>query len=345
MNPRLPRRIHPLAVLAGAVAGCSAAAQETPYDLEKAGWYVRAGAYYQMGLSVSVQQISPPPPPQAGIYDNGYVLPDVNNGADDLTWNWGYDDAGQLVDGSLQLSRIVGQQPVTGLSGFGDANLFGPEILVGFEFYRFDLGKRDGQFGFELGFRYGSYSGNDQSSVESLVRQETDRYDLGGIVPPLPPYSGNANTAGPLISLTPVSQPSVDALATTSLATDLSADFYTARFGAWFLVPITPKFSAAASVGFTSIYAYGNADFTETSVYSSPLIPNTSRKASQNEGDWLPGAYMQVRGTYWIREWIGLYGSAEWSWNGALRIQGLEYEAEFDFGLTYGFSGGVQLTF
>ncbi|MBX3735015.1 MAG: hypothetical protein KF791_20760 [Verrucomicrobiae bacterium] len=136
-----------------------------------------------------------------------------------------------------------------------------------------------------------------------------------------------------------------NALATTSLSTDLNADFYTGRFGGWSLVPITSTFATSASLVLTSIYAYGNADFTQTSVYSSPLIPNTAQKVSQNEGDWLPGAYMQVRATYWVREWIGLYGSAEWPRNGALRIQGLNYEAEFDFGLTCVVRGGMQFTF
>ncbi|MBX3731635.1 MAG: hypothetical protein KF791_03470 [Verrucomicrobiae bacterium] len=339
------RPLRPLTLLLAAAAGATATAQETPYDLEKTGWYVRAGAFYQFGLSVSVNATAPPPSPQRGIYDNGYVLPDINNGADDLTWNWGYQDAGQLVDGSIEMSRILGRQPVTGLDGFGDANLFGPEILVGFEFYRFDLGKRTGLFGFELGFRYASYSGNDRTSVESQVLQERNRYDLGGVVAPLAPYSGSANVAGPLISLTPVPQAPISSAATSTLSTDLSADFYTARFGAWLLVPITEKFSTAASAGFTSIYAYGNAEFAQSQDYASPLIPSVTESLGQNKGDWLPGAYMQVRATYWFREWIGAYGSVEWAWNGALRIQGLGYEAVFDFGSTFAVSGGVQVSF
>jgi hypothetical protein len=345
MNSRRLRSQAPLAALAAAATTVSLVAQESPYDLEKTGWYVRAGAFYQFGLSVSVNQLSPPPAPQPGIYDNGYVLKDVNGGADGLTWNWGYQEASQVIDGSIEMSRINGLKQVTTLDGFGDANLFGPEILVGFEFYKFDLGKRDGHFGFELGFRYSTYSGSSSASVQSLVREDRDRYDLGGVVPPLAPYSGHPDIPGPLISLNPVAQPTLTSEATSSLATDLSADFYTGRFGAWFQVPITEKFSTSASIGFTSIYAYGNADFTQANTYSNPLIPNTLHKVSQNEGDWLPGAYMQVRATYWFREWLGVYGGFEWAYNGALRIQGLNYEAVFDFGSTFGVNGGVQLSF
>lgn len=345
MNPRFSRTLRPLAAVAAVAAAFSAVAQESPYDLEKSGWYIRAGAYYQFGLSVSVNTASTPPTPTPGVYDNGYVLKDINNGADDLTWNWGYQDSSQVVDGTLEMSRINGLKNVDSLTGFGDGNLFGPEILVGFEFFRFDIGKRDARFGFELGLRYGSYSGNDRSSVQSDVRQDVDRYDLGGIVPPLPPYSGLYSVAGPLISLTPAAQPSRNAVATSTLATDLTADFYTGRFGAWISVPITEKFSAGFSAGYTTIYAYGTAEFTQTQTYSNPLIPNSNAYQSQNEGDWLPGAYVQIRGSYAIREWLGLYAGVEWSYNGALRIQGLSYEAVFDFGSTFGVNGGVQFSF
>ena len=345
MNPRFSRPLRPLAAAAAVAAGFSVAAQESPYDLEKSGWYVRAGAYYQFGLSISVNTASTPPPPQPGVYDDGYVLNDINGGADGLTWNWGYENASQLVDGSLQMSRLNGLKTVGSLDGFGDANLFGPEVLVGFEFFRFEMGKRDGRFGFEFGFRYGSYSGNDQSSVSSDVSQDVVRYDLGGVVAPLPPYSGNSGTAGPLLSLNGVSQAPRNAQATSSLATDLSADFYTGRFGAWISVPITGKFSAGFSAGFTTIYAYGTAEFTQTETYSNPLIPNTNAYQSQNEGDWLPGTYFQIRGTYAVRDWVGLYAGVEWSYNGALRIQGLSYEAVFDFGSTFAVNGGVSFSF
>lgn len=345
MNSPFPRSWRPLAAAAVVATGVSTAAQESPYDLEKSGWYIRAGAYYQFGLSISVNTVSPPPPPQPGVYDNGFVLPDINNGADDLTWNWGYDETSQLVGDSLQMSRINHLKDVSSLNGFGDANLLGPDILVGFEFYRFQIGKRDGLMGFELGFRYGSYSGNDRSSVQSEVTQDRDLYDLGGIVAPLPPYAGTYQGPGPVISLTPVALPTLDAVATSSLATDLSADFYTGRFGGWMSVPITEKFSAGVSAGFTSIYAYGTANFTQTRTYSNPLIASTTEYQSQNEGDWLPGTYIQIRGTYAIREWIGLYAGFEWSYNGALRIQGLNYEAVFDFGSTFSVNGGANFSF
>lgn len=345
MNPCFLRPLRPLATMAAVAAGFSALAQESPYELEKSGWYVRAGAYYQFGLSISVNTVSTPPPPQAGVYDNGYVLPDISNGAGDLTWNWGYQDTDQLVGDSVQMSRINGMQTVGSLNGFGDSTLIGPELLVGFEFFRFEIGKRDALFGFELGFRHGSYTGSDQSSVQSTVRQDVDLYNLGGVVVPLPPYSGSANVAGPLISLTPVALPSHNAVATSTLATDLSADFYTGRFGAWISVPITEKFSAGFSAGYTTIYAYGTAAFTQTESYSNPLIQNTSGYQSQNEGDWLPGTYVQIRGTYNIRNWLSLYGGFEWSYNGALRIQGLAYEAVFDFGSTFAVNGGVSVSF
>jgi hypothetical protein len=337
---------RPVVLLTSALAaGSGLMAQESPYELEKAGWFIRTGAYLQMGMSVSVSRVVQPAPVTLGIYDNGFVQPDVGQGALGLTWNWGYVDDSQITDGKLELSRVEGLSTVGSLNSFGDENLFGPEVLLGFEFYRFEIKNRPAHFGFELGFRFGSFSGSDQSSVNSDVLLKRDRYDLGGIVPPGAPYVGFPDVPGPLISLTPEGQPTLGSLATSSLATSLDADFYTARFGAWLMVPLTEKWQVAASVGFTSIYAYGTADFTQANTYGNPAFPSTVQSASNSDGDWLPGAYLQFRSSYRILPWMSAYVSAEWATSGSLRINALDYQAQFDFGSTFGASGGLQFSF
>lgn len=337
--------IRPAVLVSGLVAGTRLLAQDSPYDLEKTGWFVRTGAYLQGGMSVSVNRVTPTPPIISGIYDNGFVQPDISQGAQGLTWNWGYQNEAQIIGDQLELSRVEGFATPGSLNNFDSETIFGPEIIVGFDFYQFQIKRRDARFGFELGFRFGTYSGSDQSTVQSDVLMKRDRYDLGGIVPPLPPYSGLPNVAGPLISQTPQPQGTLTSAATSTLHTSVDADFYTARFGAWLDVPLSEKWQVGASAGFTSIYAYGTAHYSETENFANPLFTSSSASESSSRGDWLPGVYFQLRAAYRILPWMSAYGSVEWATNGTLRIDGLDYQTEFDFGSTYGASLGLQFSF
>ena len=328
-----------------ALSVAPALAQDSPYDLEKTGWYIRTGAYIQMGMKLSVGRMGPVAAPTSGIYDNGYVQPDISQGAQGLTWNWGYTDPNQVANGQIQYSRVDNLATVGSLNGFKDPSLFGPEILVGFDFYQFEMLRKNAHFGFELGFRQGSYSGSDQASVGSDVVQQRDAYDLGGITPPLAPYSGSFATPGPLLSLNPTAQPPIASRATSSLSTSLAADFYTARFGAWLTYPLTQKWDLEASLGFTSIYAQGNATFVQNTTYVNPAIPGSLQSAQTSSGDWLPGGYMQVRGEYRVLPWLGIYAGLEVAYNGAFLLNGLGYQAKFDFGANYGGSAGLQFSF
>ncbi|MBN9692997.1 MAG: hypothetical protein J0M24_22365 [Verrucomicrobia bacterium] len=332
-------------LLSGTLTSCSLWAQESPYDLEKAGWFIRTGAYLQTGMSMSVNRVVAPTPITPGLYDNGFVQPDISQGAGGLTWNWGYTDNSQIVGDQLEFSRVEGLATVNSLENFENPTLFGPEILVGFEFYTFEIKNRTARFGFEIGARFGNYSGSDRSSVSSDVALKRDRYSLGGIVPPEAPYFGLPDVPGPLISLTPIPQNTRFSRAHSGLATEFEADFYTARFGAWLNVPLSEKWTVGASLGFTSIYAYGTATFTQVTTYDNPLFVPVTQTARQSEGDWLPGAYLQFRGEYRILDWMSAYLSAECANNGALRINGLDYQAKFDFGFTYGASGGLLFSF
>lgn len=332
-------------LLTGSLNGLCLLAQESPYDLERTGWFVRTGAYIQMGMQASVSRNVPVQPVTPGIYDNGFVQKDISNGAQGLTWNWGYLESSQIVDGGLELGRVEGLSRVNSLDGFQDGTLFGPEVLVGFDFYQFEIRRRDAHLGFEVGLRFGNYSGNDHQSIDSDVVLQRDHYDLGGIVPPLPPYVGFPAVPGPLISLTPQPQTPLLSRATSSLSASMEADFYNARFGMWVTVPLTEKWKVGGSLGFTSIYAYGSADFLETVSYENSAFSDSTRTAHDSKGDWLPGAYAQLRTEYRFLPWLSGYVTVELAHNGGLNIDGLDYQARLDFGSTYGASGGLQFNF
>ena len=106
-----------------------------------------------------------------------------------------YREASQLIDSSIRMSRINGSGGPPRWTA-GDANLFGPEILVGFEF-SIHLGKRDGHFGFERPALRHVFR---QLLRErpGIVREDRDRYDLG-IVPRWPRIPGHRDIPGPLI--------------------------------------------------------------------------------------------------------------------------------------------------
>ncbi|MFM7819076.1 MAG: hypothetical protein ACKPGI_19180, partial [Verrucomicrobiota bacterium] len=55
-----------LAASTATLAGLPLLAQDSPYDLEKAGWYIRTGAYIQMGMKLSVNRTGPVSAPKPG---------------------------------------------------------------------------------------------------------------------------------------------------------------------------------------------------------------------------------------------------------------------------------------
>ena len=169
---------------------------------DSSGWFIRAGAVARFNVNASLGSI--PPASGTGIYDDGYVLPDKGGTASGKTWNWGYKGTNQVVGPVLDMNRFnavpsIGEQDVK-----AGNPLLGGEIIGGYNFTQFEMGRRTARLGFEVGLGYSGFSENLNHSASGTASHTTDRYGMGGIVPPIAPYFGTAQGPGPLINLNPI---------------------------------------------------------------------------------------------------------------------------------------------
>ena len=120
-NFSLPVRRATLGLLAG--LSVQAAVHGQSFDApEPAGWYFRLGAAARFNATATITGSLPPG--GAGVYDDGFVQPDQGGTASGRTWNWGYNNSGQVQADQLVLTRL------DGLATFGrqDLNVPSPNL-------------------------------------------------------------------------------------------------------------------------------------------------------------------------------------------------------------------------
>lgn len=173
------------------------------------------------------------------FYNDGFVRQDASTATDGSTWFWGYDNAGQVVDGSLvfqatgfesirtdRIDTTAGRRADERMSGGGVS--LRADVTTPWSWGPFRIG---GMLGLGVASDSRSYQFANHSTTQ--IRDDyrldyTDRYDLGGVIPPGAPYVGDIGGPGPLIG----NLPSVRGLAPVLLLTDTAvfANDVSARF-------------------------------------------------------------------------------------------------------------------
>jgi hypothetical protein len=336
-----------LALVVGVTAGlalCGAARAQTFDPSDNTGWFLRLGAVARFNVKANVESITPTKPP--GVYDNGFVLPDSGGGGQ--TWNWGFNDDSQSGAGQLVLDRLD-DVPSIGKQDVDVPNpLLGGEIIGGFRFSDLEIGKTKGRFGFEVGFGYSGFSENVNAIVTGTARSTTDSFGLGGIVPPLAPYSGTAAGPGPLISLNPGARTMVvdtPGGTTTDFDGSLEANFYAFRIGPTFEIDLTRRLSLAVGLGYTSVYTDCRLQYDEAVRFTAPGLTGFSHHATINDGDWRVGFYTELRVNYRLFQHLDLFGGFDFQHNSKFTFGDSRYEATVDLGATFGGKAGLTIWF
>lgn len=314
-------------------------------DPDQSGWFVRLGGRVSMGAKAQIRDTQAAPVSVAGAYDNGYVKPDVGGSATS-TWNWGYNSAAQIQGGDLVLQRIDGNPRVGGTAASKDDPRWGGELVSGFEFARFNIGRREARFGFEAGYSYTGLTSSTRAASTATVIETVDHFALNGVLPPVAPYQGTAAGPGPLISLTTSSHTAISSAATASLDSRLESEFHTFRVGPWISVPLSGRLSLGLSAGYATIYANSSWDLTESLSYANPSLPAaTSSSLHANGAHWSPGAYAQLRLEYRLTKHVGIYAGADMQASTGSSVHLPGRDIRYDFGSVYGGVAGVNLSF
>ncbi len=199
-------------------------------------------------------------------YDDGYVLPSSINSAFPVTWNWGYDQAGQIAGNTILMHRSTVSADAPSGAGIDGGN---PQS--GFEFtYDRELGNRDKlHYGLEAAVNYMNLSLKDTTTFSGNVSTLTDAYPFtpGTTPPPTPPaYQGSFAGPGFLLGNTPVSTTTTSILGGATIVDqrNYNADIWGFRLGPYAEYPLNQNIDLWLSGGLAVAVADGSASWTET---------------------------------------------------------------------------------
>jgi hypothetical protein len=233
---------------------------------------------------------------QDRTYDDGYNRRDISPD-DGLTWNWGYVQASQIVDGSLHLSSSSALP-----SGVVERN-DGPQ--QGFEVtYRRRIGEPGPiLYGLEAAFNFTGIKIRSAQSVRSTAQRLTDAYDLGGIIPPQAPppawaYEGTFLGPGALISDTPVRLPltTIPGGAWTTGQRSLEASLYGWRLGPYVEFPFWKRFTFSLSGGLA--LGLVDSEFAVNEITSLTGAGTVANEGRDTQSELLAGVYVAGQFTF-----------------------------------------------
>ncbi|YCM43788.1 hypothetical protein V2O64_20995 [Verrucomicrobiaceae bacterium 227] len=215
-------------------------------------------------------------------YDDGYVGQDAITAASGQTWNWGYQSSDQIQGNSLVFTATGSQSiysenatfrpapdsrdDLTGLSPQLDLHFSPPE------------GGESAFTGYLLSlWHFQDSQDHSFSNYRNLQQRDdyqldfTDRFTLGGVIPPSAPYSGNETGPGPIIDNIPITREessqltnSETALFTNSVRTSLDLNAFSVALGPTFSGPFDDNWLWETSAGVTLNYFDWNARQSET---------------------------------------------------------------------------------
>ena len=259
----------------------------------------RLGLGYRMGFNMPVSfknlggypalstgQVTPDGAPFN--YDNGYVLEDSSHNAGGSTWNWGYNDASQVLGNQLLMQRS--SSPATGYSNdHYDTPTSGLELTYNREL----ITKKSWRGGLEGAFGYNHLHVRDAGTQSATVNRVTDSYTFQGVpgAQPPPGYRGTFNGPGEFLSASPSSSASDTSQAGSITGShDFSANLYNFRFGPYVEFPLTERIAFGLSGGFALMFVTSEFSYSET--VTIPGVGSVDHDASGSASDWLPGGYV-----------------------------------------------------
>lgn len=268
------------------------------------------------------------------VYDDGYVKLDSSGNAGGQTWNWGYENDGQVdpVGGTLALSAVAGSDPAV-VNNVDDDPLVGGELT--YTRYLFEFGHAN--WGFEIGGTYTPVSISDGSTLSANANLVRDLYPLNGITPPAAPYHGTFAGPGPVIGDSPTRTPTTEGVAFSGNR-KLESSVFGIRLGPNLDIPMGNPLSLQLSGGLYMQYADSKFTYSETASLAGGATQLQSGSVSQQ--DWVVGGYVRGQLTVALSRTIGLFAGVEYVFSDQINLGTPTHQATLDLdGAAYGMAG------
>jgi hypothetical protein len=276
-------------------------------------------------------------------YSDGFVRQDAGtpNGGD--TWNWGYDNASQVVDGALLFHGGNGTAATFSESsnyeyGGWSSDLDGAAPFVKLEWI---MPQSDTfSFGWQSAF---SYLGTDASrALQTFTAQKTrtdygitytDRFDAAGVIIPQAPYAGGPQGPGPLLPNIPTSRTATETViggeivsAVNDIRTNFDLSLSTLSFGPT-MEYRRGALAFQATAGVAINVASWDAQQTETLRITSAVTSGTpatvattestrSFQHSRSHTDIVPGLFLEAAASRDLNQSWSLSAFGRYDWAG-----------------------------
>ena len=300
----------------------------------------------QFGLNITarfnhlgnVNPAAPGPATGGGLnrtYDDGFVGVDSSGNAGGKTWNWGYQNAGQVQGNSL-----VMHSSSSAVNGTTDQN---GDPQAGFNLaYGRRLGTvLGGQWGLQAAFDFTSISIHDNQSLFGTGTTISDAYSLGGVTAPQAPYTGSFNGPGALLGDSPARTTAQEPVVITGSRT-LDAQVYALRAGPYYEFSLGKDWSGRVGGGLV----LGLADTKYTYTYNDTVNGQIVNHSGSSAGvSFNAGGYLEAKLLYQLTSEWNLFAGAQYEYLGTFsRTTGNE-QAQLDLSSIVNVLLGVQVKF
>lgn len=270
---------------------------------------------------------------QGWSFDNGFVGPDDSSSgsAGGFTSNWGYTSNAQYNASANELTftRADAFASTNASSVNGESEL-GLDLAYGGTLKRF--GRT--WLLWEVGFTLLPINLGQRTTANAWFSDTLYTWDTTGLLPPLAPYQGSAES-GPLLATQFESALPAPGVTRDGLTADreIDATLYNLRLGP----VIHYDFNRYLSVELTGGLATGLVDGAYRYVERRQSGDTTLARGHINATDWLYGGYAGVTTKVLIEQNAYLYGSAQWMTLGQVEFsgQGRSAELRLDQGLYF----------
>jgi hypothetical protein len=288
-------------------------------------------------------------------YDDGFVSNDSSDSASGKSWNWGYSFTNQIfgTSPSRELELHGADSPRDGsVDRLNSDAEYGFEMGYGRDFWKFGKEEYPTRVGIEGSFSVGALGLDSRNTMAGTVTRVSDRYLLGSVIPPRPPYSGSfqgpvpPNPPTPLISTNIISHTTTTETATSHQESSLDGTYWGFRLGPYIEVPWPGyRFSFGGGFGLSMVQVDARFSYREEFTITGLGGPPQPREDSTRKADLLFGFYANAKVYYWLNDVVALYGGAEFQTLDNLTLEATHKSATLDFGNTFGITLGVMYAF
>jgi hypothetical protein len=236
-------------------------------------------------------------------FDNGYVLKDSSGSATE-TWNWGYNDPGQLTGSTLTYKSTTGYDVQnSGTRTKGDEPYVGFDMDYGWTFARLGSAK----VGAEFGFSFLPIKISDTQPLQATLSSQESTVDTGSIIVPGAPYHGTFQGPGALLSRDITPGAIVPTTGPVSGSRTLDVNLYNFRLGPTLFWELNPKIGVGVSAGGAFGIVSGDYEFRERPTGST----GNFFTGKFGKTDFVYGGYISALTTYRVEDHGDLFLGAQ----------------------------------